>query len=194
MGIDPDDVLDVIYAIDEPIFTAPEIADRLDVTRKTISSKLESLQYAGVVERKDVGANAVAWWLAGTRKPRRDAEPRERALAPDQAGLDDVVDDVQEEDKDVRDIVDELDIPGSGDRLEARRQAIVDCHTHLRMEQTADKSDFLQVIERFDHGYANGESFWANVVKGKDTLQSLPNVNPPAPGGATTWRWTTEEN
>lgn len=85
-------------------------------------------------------------------------------------------------------LVEEMDLPGDGSTLEARRNALVDLHTHLRKKKTAEKSDFLHVIERFDHGYANAESFWSNVVKGKQTLQTLPGVEPPA-DGLSTWRF-----
>lgn len=108
-----------------------------------------------------------------------------------------VVDDVQEDDQDdrlrredVRELVDDLDVPGSNERLEARREALVDLYEHLRMNESADKSELLLVLEAHDHGYTSAESFWSNVVKGKDTLQSLPGVESPDPGGGPNlWRY-----
>lgn len=121
------------------------------------------------------------------------AEPVDNLVAHEDVGElvvqeDDEDDDLRRED--VRELVDDLDVPGSGAREEARREALVDLYEHLRMNGSADKEELLRVLEAHDHGYSSGESFWSNVVKGKDTLQSLPDVESPAPGGGPSlWRY-----
>jgi hypothetical protein len=90
--------------------------------------------------------------------------------------------------EDVREAVEAMDLPGGGKTLSERQKALVDCYEHLRLEGSAKKSEFFDIIDGFDHGYASTDSYWSNVVKGKNTLQSLPGVEPPAEG-MSTWRF-----
>jgi len=99
----------------------------------------------------------------------------------------DVVDDVQEDD--VEELVDDLDLPGSGDVLERRREVVLDLYRHLEMEGSARRSEFLRVIESSrDHGYQDADSFWSNVIKGRRSLGALPGVRKPPEGGHR-WRF-----
>jgi len=80
-------------------------------------------------------------------------------------------------------------LPGSGDVLEARVDAIADMCALLREEGAAEKSDLLEAIDVEATGYASPASVWANMVKGKDTLAGCPGVEPPS-SGMSTWRFT----
>lgn len=60
-----EDVLEIIHQLDEPVFTAVEIAEHGGVSRPTAHKRLEELQEEGVVARKNVGSRAVVWWLVG---------------------------------------------------------------------------------------------------------------------------------
>jgi hypothetical protein len=82
-----------------------------------------------------------------------------------------------------------IDVPGSNQTADARRQAVLDMRDRLRELGTAEKSDLLECIDSDDVNYSSLESFWSNVVKGRDSLKSLNGVEPPAEGGRT-WRWT----
>jgi len=79
-------------------------------------------------------------------------------------------------------------LAGSGDVLEARVDAIVAMYDHLRREGEATKAELLDVVDADTVDYAGADSVWANMVKGKETLQALPGVEPP-PTGRSTWRY-----
>lgn len=89
---------------------------------------------------------------------------------------------------DTPDLPNELDLPGSGDVLEQRRAAIARMYSYLQTEGTAQRDDLLEVVDVDATGYASAASFWSNCIKGKDTLRSLPNVEPPTEGGRT-WKY-----
>jgi len=83
---------------------------------------------------------------------------------------------------------DELDLPGSGATLQARRAAVARMYAHLQDEETASKADFLELIDPDQVGYSSAESFWENAIKGRDTLRVLPGVQAPNEGEHT-WRY-----
>jgi hypothetical protein len=92
----------------------------------------------------------------------------------------------------VSDPVADLDLPGSGERLEQRREAVRTLYEFLQEEGTASRSDFLKLVDPDEVGYSTAESFWTNLVKARDALKQLPGVD--APGeGEHTWRYVGEE-
>ena len=60
----PDDVLAAFAQSEDLVLTASEIAETLGISRRTALRKLETLEENGQVQRKDVGARAVVWWIA----------------------------------------------------------------------------------------------------------------------------------
>lgn len=82
----------------------------------------------------------------------------------------------------------ELDIPGNNSTVEKRRATIMEMRDYLRDQGTAQKKQFLELVDPEEVRYASADSFWSNVVKGRDTLASLPGVEAPPEGGHT-WRW-----
>ena len=64
-------------------------------------------------------------------------------------------------------------------------------YAHLREHETAENDDLLEAVDVDATGYADADSVWANMVKGKDTLRALPGVQKPSPG-RTTWRYVPE--
>jgi predicted ArsR family transcriptional regulator len=64
--VTPETVLDVLKEADDPVLTATEIADVLDVSRDTIRLKLQDLHERGKVDRKQVGARSVVWWIVNS--------------------------------------------------------------------------------------------------------------------------------
>lgn len=93
---------------------------------------------------------------------------------------------------DVEEAVASLDVPGSGEMAEARREAVQRLYEYLRENGTARKDDFLELVDADAVGYSSLSSFWANAVKGRDTLRALPGVKPPEEGGRT-WRYSRPE-
>lgn len=58
-----EEILSVLTEANAPIVTATEIADEIDMTRQAITRRLKRMREEGLVERKEVGARAVVWWL-----------------------------------------------------------------------------------------------------------------------------------
>ena len=82
-----------------------------------------------------------------------------------------------------------LDLPGSGETLERRREALARLYRYLQQEGTTTREEFLELVDAEDVGYASAKSFWSNAVKGRDTLQVLPGVESPGEGEHT-WRYS----
>lgn len=60
----PEQVLRVLREHPDPVVTATELAERLDVSAETARRYLSELHEDGTVRRKQVGARAVVWWPA----------------------------------------------------------------------------------------------------------------------------------
>jgi DNA-binding transcriptional regulator YhcF (GntR family) len=75
------DVLKAFDAADAPVMTANELAGKLSVSRSTMNRRLDIMRDADLVDRKETGARAVAWWA--TVAPRLSPEARRRADAAD---------------------------------------------------------------------------------------------------------------
>lgn len=83
------DILKVFDYEDDPVLTAPEVAEGLrrfgkSMTGEGVRNRLEEMATAGLVSRKKLGARAVGWWAevapelaaetAETVDDRRDAD------------------------------------------------------------------------------------------------------------------------
>jgi len=73
--LSPGHVLEALRRAGEPM-TATELAEEFDVTNRAILNKLDGLHEQGDVERKEVGARAVVWWVS-------DEAPAEKAPLTD---------------------------------------------------------------------------------------------------------------
>lgn len=56
-------ILDVLGNGQDPIRTVPRMAEEIDLSRDGLRRRLIKLEKKGQVKSKDVGANAVVWWL-----------------------------------------------------------------------------------------------------------------------------------
>lgn len=72
----PGRVLQALRAHPDPVATATELAAALDVSGETARRYLSELHENGEVERKQVGAKAIVWWLP------EDTETTEAPAAP----------------------------------------------------------------------------------------------------------------
>jgi len=52
----------------DPVFTAVEVADDVDVTQQAAHSKLSGLEERGLVRSKEVGSRARVWWVTDAGK------------------------------------------------------------------------------------------------------------------------------
>jgi len=58
-----DEIVDRVREMQEPVFTAVEIADETGVSRPTVHKRLREMEKCGEIERKEVGSRAVVFWL-----------------------------------------------------------------------------------------------------------------------------------
>jgi len=57
------DILGILERASAPVMTATEIADELPIGRSAVRKRLVDLHERKAVERKDVGARSVVWWI-----------------------------------------------------------------------------------------------------------------------------------
>ncbi len=186
----------------DPVVSAGDLSDDVDETRRHVLDQLRLLERTDAVESKEIGARAVAWWHVDRVVPPR-LPPEEH---PDQAALDDVdADDRRDDPGDdlemyqseaidtasaLQENIESVELPGSGERLERRREAVNACYHFLRSEGSASKADFVEHVYP-DHTAAYDSSGgWWNAV-GKRGLRDLARddrLDVVAPGeGEHTW-------
>lgn len=69
-----DDVLAALREVNEPL-TGAEVGDGLGISSRSALNKLNELHERGLVERKQVGARSVIWWLAETVAATAEFDP-----------------------------------------------------------------------------------------------------------------------
>lgn len=77
----------------------------------------------------------------------------------------------------------ELGLPGRGEKLESRIEALLEMHDLLREHEgsTIGTSQLKEIAAEYDHGYTDEDSFWTNCVK-KNKAQSRENALKTLPG------------
>jgi len=75
------DVLKTFDYADAPVLTAAELAAELPLSASAVNARLNRMREDGLVDRKETGARAVAWWAEVA--PRLSPEARQRADAAD---------------------------------------------------------------------------------------------------------------
>lgn len=60
-----EEILAVFESEDAPVLTASDVADRLEMGRRGILSRLENLEDNGFLRSKKVGARSTVWWYPG---------------------------------------------------------------------------------------------------------------------------------
>ena len=174
-----DDVLDTFDHVEGPVVLSADVADRLGCSRETARRKLEALHDRGDLARRKVSRRVIYW---------RPESGRESAVTPSPTPADRTpstpTDGVQDVPSDAEDAVDALDLPGSGGKLDARRDAIRGMYDMLR-DHAGDpvgKAALLTLVDADAVGYASDGSFWTNCVKAnasagrEHALVALPGV------------------
>lgn len=142
--------------------TAADVMDSLDCSRRTAHNKLNALVEEGVLETRKVGARGRVWWLPIERTPMPFEREDDVPLA-------------------VRNAMDEADLPGTGETLVERREALRAAYDYLVEHPSAKKSDFLQeVFPENPAGFETAEGWW-NAIQ--PALKDLPGVDPPEERG-----------
>jgi predicted ArsR family transcriptional regulator len=66
--VSDEELIQEINAAPDPFVTASEMAERIDYSRDGALRRLRDLEERGYVRSRNVGANAVVWWLTDTGK------------------------------------------------------------------------------------------------------------------------------
>lgn len=174
-----------VATYEDPVFTVPEMAEEIGASDTHTRDLLRLLERSGVVESKQVGARAVAWWCVERVDPPlvapedhpdqedikvfAESEADESAERAPRDGPGDVEADGP---VDVEDVVADVDISGYGDVREDRREAIAFMLRHLRDAGRTKGSQLQSVVHgNADTGYQTAESFWKNC--GQPALKDL---------------------
>jgi DNA-binding Lrp family transcriptional regulator len=134
--------------------TASDVMDAVGCSRRTAHNKLNELVERGVLRTRKVGSRSRVWWV-----PIESGDGQSEAQ-PDRA-----------------DIVEDVDLPGTGKTIEARQAALVAAYEYLQEYPEAKKSDFLQeVYPEHPAEFETAEGWW-NALQ--PALADLPGVDPP---------------
>lgn len=174
----------------EPL-TAPELADRLNCSRRTALNKLHDLADAGDVSSKKVGGRSKVWWVPIHGDTPTDADRREpgESAGDTPARTSPVGDTADTTNADTGRLTAALD---TLDATDDRRAAVRACVEYLREHGTAQKSAFVDdVYPDHDAGYGSAGGWWNKI--GKEYLNAVADeyaaVAAPEKEGAHTWRW-----
>ncbi|MCD2200800.1 winged helix-turn-helix transcriptional regulator [Halobacterium sp. KA-4] len=59
------EILQVFEQSGDPVLTASEVADQLDIGRRGLLSRLDQLESEGFLKSKKVGSRSTVWWYPG---------------------------------------------------------------------------------------------------------------------------------
>jgi DNA-binding transcriptional ArsR family regulator len=160
--IPPEEALAVFESRDDRArpLTAGDIADALDCSRRTAHNKLGELTERGLLRTRKVGARSRVWWTPLEESGSVDDDAR-RSAATDAAY--------------------DVDLPGTGERLERRREALLAAYDYLSDHTEAKKADFLRdVYPDYRAEFESAEGWW-NAIQ--PALREMPGVDPPKERG-----------
>ena len=196
-----EDVLETFDHVRGPVILSADVADRLGCSRETARRKLGELYDRGDVDRRKV-SRRVLYWRAAEPDGSSGSQKRVRAPVNEPDRPNTRGDGSREQREPAEETTPSLAsvnrdrlrdaLPGGGDVLEARVNAILAMYEYLQKHGSAEKRDLLSVVDAVAVGYASSDSVWANMVNGHDTLRVLPGVEPP-PSGRTEWRYVEED-
>jgi DNA-binding MarR family transcriptional regulator len=62
------EILREVRMLPDPVVTASEVAERIDMTRQGTNNRLSELTEKGFLKRKEAGSRAVVYWLTDAGK------------------------------------------------------------------------------------------------------------------------------
>lgn len=154
-----DSVLAVFTARSDPArpLTANDVMAELDCSRRTAHNKLNALVEQGALATRKVGARGRVWWIPAT-----DIETDAAVGTAD-----------REPSVDLQ--IGRADLPGSGQTLERRREALRAAYDYLSDHPNASTTEFLEeVFPEHPAGYQTADEWWASI---EPALKELPNVD-----------------
>lgn len=139
--------------------TATDVMEAVGCSRRTAHNKLNRLVEEDELETRKVGSRSRVWWV------------------PIPADGSNILDCDEWSDG----LIDQVDLPGTGKTLVARKQALLAAYEYLQEHPEAKKSDFLQdVFPENPAEYETAEGWW-NAMQ--PALAELPGVKPPEERG-----------
>ncbi|MFB6250267.1 MAG: hypothetical protein ABEI27_01040 [Halobellus sp.] len=145
--------------------TANDVMDRLDCSRRTAHNKLNELVDQGTLATRKVGARGRVWWIPFPDERSADSATDAQAT----------VTGTPDRDPAVEAEIAAADIPGSGDTLRKRREALRATYDYLSKHPDATETDFLtEVFPEHPAGFKTADNWWAVI---KPALTELPNVD-----------------
>ncbi|MFA9424957.1 ArsR family transcriptional regulator [Natronorubrum sp. A-ect3] len=153
--------------------TADDVMDALECSRRTAHNKLNELVDRGTLETRKVGARGRVWWIPIETPPER-GQPEVASPAGERAEGD-------ESPAAIETAIRTADLPGTGQSLEARRDALRAAYEYIVDHPSATKSEFLEHVYP-DHPaeFETAEGWW-NAIQ--PALKELPAVDPPEERG-----------
>jgi len=152
-------VLSVFESRSDPArpLTANDVMEALDCSRRTAHDKLNALVDDGVLATRKVGARGRVWWIPF------DSLAAEHAASG------------TERDHSIDLEITRADLPGSGETLERRREALRAAYDYLEANPNASTTEFLEeVFPQHPAGYETADTWWDAI---RPALEDLPNVD-----------------
>ena len=198
--IPPERVLDAFDARDDRArpLTAGDVAEYLDIARRTAHNKLNRLTDREELKTRKVGAKGRVWWTPALADESRAKSGQEPAVTPsvDTADRTDPSSDAPRESPSTGEESAPLDDAlAAFDTSADRRDAVRACVEYLREHRTAQKSGFVNdVYPEHPAGFGSAGGWWNKI--GKQFLQAvaedLDEIAAPAGEGSHTWRYIGE--
>lgn len=169
--------------------TASDVIEELGCSRRTAHNKLGELVKCGELETRKVGAKGRVWWVPLLEDRGDEIDRGTVTAARDEPLQGEGVEEIGTELgrsttlEDESDVIDSLNLPGSGSNLEGRRKAARQIYDYLREEGSGRRSDFREVVDIEATGYASFDSFYTNCIGNGAVLKELPGVESPGEGG-----------
>lgn len=178
----------------DPVVSVGDIQQAIDeeVSDTHVRQKMDLLAAAGTLGKKKVGARAVAYWHTGRVSPPQ-TEPAEH---PDQAELDDTDEYEPPQEptggsQSVDSAMQLVDLPGSGEKEQKRREAFRALLEKLRSEAPEQTNDLYEPTYRdYDTGYNSAGSWRSNAAGPALSTLADHGVVECVDSAAGEWRWT----
>ncbi|MFB6224673.1 MAG: helix-turn-helix domain-containing protein [Haloarcula sp.] len=137
--------------------TANDVMDALGCSRRTAHNKLDTLVERGILETRKVGARSRVWWIPFPQLSGRDEPAKTQRDPTVEVGITDAT------------------LPGSGEVLEQRRDALRATYDYIRENPDTDTSELItEVFPEHPAGYKTADEWWDVIGP---ALEELPKVD-----------------
>lgn len=139
--------------------TANDVMEELGCSRRTAHNKLNTLAERNTLATRKVGARGRVWWVPQTGVPGNDFTKEHDTYG----------------DTEVNTGIADAELPGTGETLEKRREALRAAYDYLTRNPNATESEFLvEIFPEYPAGYKTADTWWEAI---EPALRELPNVD-----------------